>query len=390
MRIDPGHVTDLLARLVRINSINPFFSEGTTNEREIAGCVAEELRDLGARVEIREPEPGRTSVLGTLPGRSQEGGGRSLVLYAHMDTVGVGGMPEPFSAEVRDGRMYGRGTYDMKGGLAACLAAARAVAEAGLPLAGDLHVLGVADEEVASLGLLDALTAFRPDAAIVTEPTELDLGLAHKGFIWIEVETEGRAAHGSRFDLGIDANLRMGRFLGRLEELERELRARPGHPLVGPPSLHAGTLRGGTAPSVYAASCRLEVERRTVPGETEASCVAELQALADELSAADPTFRAKIRPILSRPAFEVAADAPIVETVTAAASFVLGRAPAKVGHTFWMDASLFAEAGIETVVIGAHGTGAHADEEWVDLGSVVQLAEILARAAMAWCGPRQP
>lgn len=386
MRIDPGYVTDLLARLVRINSINPFFSGGTTNEREIAECVAEELRGFGARAEIREPEPGRASVLGTIPG---QGGGRSLVLYAHMDTVGVGGMAEPFSAEIRDGRMYGRGTYDMKGGLAACLAAARAVAESGIPLAGDLHVLGVADEEVASLGLFDALTAFRPDAAIVTEPTELDLCLAHKGFIWIEVETEGRAAHGSRFDLGIDANLRMGRFLGRLEELERELRARPGHPLVGPPSLHAGTLRGGTAPSVYAASCRLEVERRTVPGEAEAACVAELQALADELAAADPTFRAKVRPILTRPAFEVAADASIVRTVTEAAAAVLGRAPAALGHTFWMDASLFAEAGVETVVIGAHGTGAHADEEWVDLGSVAQLAGILARAAAAWCGPPQ-
>ena len=244
MRIDPEQITALLARLVRINSINPFFSDGQTDEREIAGCVADELRGLGARVEIREPEPGRTSVLGTLPG---QGGGRSLVLYAHMDTVGVGGMAEPFSAEIRDGRMYGRGTYDMKGGLAACLAAARAIAESGVPLDGDLHVLGVADEEVASLGLFDVLTSFRPDAAIVTEPTELDLCLAHKGFIWIEVETEGRAAHGSRFDLGVDANLRMGRFLGRLEELERELRARPGHPLVGPPSLHAGTLRGGVA-----------------------------------------------------------------------------------------------------------------------------------------------
>jgi acetylornithine deacetylase len=383
MRIDPEQITALLARLVRINSINPFFSGGQTDEREIAGCVADELRQIGARVEIREPEPGRTSVLGTLSGR---GGGRSLVLYAHMDTVGVGGMPEPFSAEVRDGRMYGRGAYDMKCGLAACLAAARAIAEAGLPLAGDLHVLGVADEEVASLGLFDVLTSFRPDAAIVTEPTELDLCRAHKGFIWIEVETEGRAAHGSRFDLGIDANLRMGRFLGRLEELERELRARPGHPLVGPPSLHAGTLRGGTAPSIYAASCRLEIERRTVPGETEAGCVAELQALADELAAADPTFRARIRPFLTRPPFEVAAGAPIVHTVTEAATAVLGRTPPTVGQTFWMDASLFAEAGVETVVIGAHGTGAHADEEWVDLGSVAQLTEILARAAVAWCG----
>lgn len=382
MRIDSDSVTDLLARLVRINSINPFFSEGQTNEREIAGCVAEELRRIGARVEVREPEPGRMSVLGTLPG---QGGGRSLALYAHMDTVGVGGMAEPFSAEVRDGRLYGRGSYDMKGGLAACLSAARTIVEAGIPLAGDLHVLGVADEEVASLGLIDFLTSFRPDAAIVTEPTELDLCRAHKGFIWIEVETEGRAAHGSRFDLGIDANLRMGRFLGRLEGLERELRERPGHPLVGPPSLHAATLRGGTAPSIYAASCRLEIERRTIPGETEAGCVAELQTLADELAAADPTFRAKVRPFLARPSFEVAAEAPIVQTITEAATAVLGRTPPSIGATFWMDASLLAEAGVETVVLGAHGAGAHADEEWVDLASVVQLTGILARTAVAWC-----
>lgn len=382
MRIDPGPVTDLLARLVRINSVNPFFSEGRTDEREIAAAVEEELRAIGARVEIREPEPGRRSVLGTLPGR---GTGRSLLLYAHMDTVGVGGMAEPFSAEVRDGRMYGRGTYDMKGGLAACLAAARAIAESGVPLEGDLHVLGVADEEVASVGLVDMLTVCRPDAAIVTEPTELDLCLAHKGFLWIEVETEGRAAHGSRFDLGIDANLRMGRFLGRLDELERELRGRPGHPLVGPPSLHAATLHGGTAPSIYAASCRLEVERRTIPGEDETVCLAEIQALADELSAADPPFRARIRPTLIRPPFEVAADAPIVQAVTRVATDVLGRTPATIGQTFWMDASLLAGIGVETVVIGAHGAGAHADEEWVDLGSVVQLAEILAGTAVAWC-----
>ena len=385
MRIDPQGVTDLLARLVRINSINPYFSDGSTDERQIAAQVADELRGLGMRVELREPEPRRVSVIGTLPGR---GNGRSLMLNGHIDTVGPGAMPDPFAATVRDGRMFGRGTYDMKGGVAACIAAARAIVEADISLDGDLHVVGVADEEVASLGMMDVLTVCRPDAAIVTEATELDVCLAHKGFVWIEVETLGRAAHGSRFDEGIDANLRMGRFLGRLEELERELRRRPGHPLVGPPSLHAGTLRGGTAPSVYAASCRLEVERRTVPGETEASCLAELQAIADELAAADPTFQARLRPLLTRPAFEVPASAAISRAVFEAATDVLGRRPAEIGHTFWMDASLLAEAGVETVVIGPHGAGAHADEEWVDLDSVVRLSEILARAAVAYCGSR--
>jgi acetylornithine deacetylase len=387
MRIDPRRVADTLAELIRINSINPFFSGGITDERQIAAHVAEELRGIGMSVETYEPEPRRVSVVGTLPGT---GGGRSLMLYGHMDTVGVDGMAEPFSAEVRDGRMFGRGTYDMKGGLAACMEAARAVAGSGTRLAGDLHVVGVADEEVASLGMLEVLKHRKPDAAVVTEATELELSLAHKGFCWLEVETTGRAAHGSRFDEGIDANMRMGRFLGQLDLLEQELRRRPGHPLVGPPSLHAGTLRGGTAPSVYAAQCRLEVERRTIPGETEDGCRAELQEIIDRLSASDPTFQATVRPLLTRPAFEVAPGAPIVRAVAEAAVGVLGAEPRAMGHTFWMDASLLANAGVETVVIGPAGAGAHADEEWVELDSVVKLAEILARTAEAYCGPLTP
>jgi acetylornithine deacetylase len=383
MNIDTDALTATLARMVQIDSINPFFNDGKGDERAIAAFVSEELRRLGLRVETFEPEPGRVSVVGTLPGT---GGGRSLMLYGHMDTVGVQGMAEPFSGAVRDGRMYGRGTYDMKGGLAACLAAAKAVVESGTRLSGDLLVCGVADEEVASLGMFEVVRHVRPDMAIVTEATELDVCVAHKGFCWLEVETVGRAAHGSRFDEGIDANLRMGRFLGRLEELEQELRRRPPHPLVGPPSLHAGVLRGGTAPSVYAALCRLEVERRTIPGETEAGCVAELQAIVDRLAAADPTFQARVRPTLTREAFEVDVDAPLVQAVAAAAAAVRGERPAFLGHSYWMDAAVLSSAGVETVVIGPSGAGAHADVEWVDLGSVHRLAEILARTVVAVCG----
>ncbi len=383
MRVDSNYLTSTLARMVQIDSVNPFFRGGVGDERTIAAFVAGELARLGLRVETYEPQPHRVSVVGTLPGK---GSGRSLMLYGHMDTVGVEGMAEPFSGAVRDGRMYGRGTYDMKGGLVACLAAAKAVVDSGAGLAGDLLVCGAADEEVASLGMLDVLTHVKPDAAVVTEATELDICLAHKGFCWIEVETIGRAAHGSRFDEGIDANLRMGRFLAGLEELEEDVRHRPGHPLVGSPSLHAGVLRGGSAPSVYAARCHLEVERRTVPGETEASCLAELQAIADRLAAADPTFQARLRPLLTRDAFEVSPDAPVVQAVAAAAAEVLPRPPAVIGHTFWMDAAILAAAGVETVVIGPAGAGAHADVEWVDLESVHRLAAILARTAVTVCG----
>lgn len=374
-------VATLLGRLVRINSINPAFTDGASSEREIAEYVAGFLSRLGLEASLREPEPGRVSVVGRLRG---SGEGRSLILYAHLDTVGVTGVTGPFDAAVRGGRLYGRGAYDMKGGLAACCAAAELLA-GGPSLAGDVLVVGVADEEVASLGMQDVLRDLRADAAIVTEPTELDVCLAHKGFCWIDVTTVGRAAHGSRFDLGIDANMRMGRVLGRLEVLERALRARPPHPLVGPPSLHAAVLRGGTGPSTYAAECRLEIERRAVPGETEVQVLEEIEAILRALREEDPGFEATVRSRLWRDAFEVAADAPIVQAVRAAARKVLGREPAIVGQTPWMDAAFLAAAGIETVVIGPAGAGAHAAEEWVDLGSVGQLAEILAAAARAFC-----
>jgi acetylornithine deacetylase len=379
--IDPRRLEATLARLVATPSVNPAFSGGTTDESEVAAVVAEELEAAGLEVERLDAAPGRTSVVGRRPGR---GGGRSLLLYAHLDTVGAEGMTDPFRPVVREGRMYGRGAYDMKGGLAACLEAARALG--GRELAGDLLVAAVADEEEASLGMERVLRSVRADAAIVTEPTEGELCLAHKGFCWVEVETHGHAAHGSRFEEGVDANLRMGRFLVQLEALERSLRAAPPHPLLGPPSLPAPVLRGGTGTSTYAARCRLEIERRTLPDEAEEQVLAEIREITDRLAAADPSFRASVRPLLSRPAFELPPDAPIAGVVRRAATAVLGHPPAEVGVAYWMDAALLAAAGIPTAVLGPSGAGAHAVEEWVEVESVVRVAEVLVRAAGEWCG----
>ncbi|HEV7589121.1 MAG TPA: M20/M25/M40 family metallo-hydrolase [Longimicrobium sp.] len=387
MQPDREYFVETLQRLVRTQSINPAFSDGSTNESEIAGRVAKEMERLGMSTRRFEDEPGRASVVGVLPGT---GGGRSLMLYAHLDTVGIEGMEEPLSGEVRDGRVYGRGSYDMKGGLAACLAAVKALRDHGAALAGDVLIAAVADEEVASIGMREVLRHVTADAAIVTEPTELAVGLAHKGFCWIEVETFGRAAHGSLYDEGIDANLRMGRFLDRLDAHERELRASGAHPLVGAPSLHVGLLKGGTGASTYAASCVATIERRMTPGETEESVVAPLRAIAAALAAEDPTFRAEVRPTLTRGSFEVPADADVVRAVLAAATEVLGAAPVTRGFGFWMDASFLAAAGIETVVIGGRGAGAHELVEWADIDSHVQVAEILARTAVAYCAPSPP
>ena len=380
--IDRAYLVRTLTDLVRINSINPTLVPGGAGEAEIGEYVARSLVRAGLDVRKIEPEPGRPSVVGILESGSK---GRSLMLNAHYDTVGVDGMPEPFSAAIRDGKLYGRGAYDMKGSLAACMTAAKALADSGALAAGSVVVAAVADEEYGSIGTAAVIPECKTDGAIVTEPTALNVCLAHKGYLWIEVETQGRAAHGSRFQEGIDANMRMGRFLAALEKLERELRGRTGHALVGPPSLHAAMVSGGTGLSTYAASCRLQIERRTVPGETEAQAMREIQEIADKLKAADPAFDATVRCFFTREPFEVLPDERIVRAVDRATEAVLGRKAAHFGDTPWMDAALLSAAGTETVVIGPRGAGAHAAEEWVDIESVAQLAEILVRAALDYC-----
>ncbi len=342
---------------------------------------------LGLEVTIQEIEPGRVNVIGVLPGT---GNGRSLLLNAHMDTVGVDDMTiDPFGGDIRDGRLYGRGAQDMKGSLAAMMAAAKAFVDSGVTLAGDLLITAVADEEYASIGMDALVKQFTADAAIVTEPTEMHICRAHRGFIWYEIETFGRAAHGSRYTEGIDANMRMGRFLAKLDELEQELRRRPGHPLTGSPSLHASQLHGGREISMYADHCLLQMERRTAPGETVAGATAELQAIIDLLASQDPTFRATVRPAFWREPFVIDADAPIVQSLERALTNHLGGEAIHTGQTFWTDAAILADAGIDTVLIGPKGYGLHSAEEWVDLQSVSDLAEVLAQTALDYCGQEQ-
>lgn len=382
MRIDREYTVRVCQDLVRINSINPILVPGAPGEREVADYTAKTLAALGLDVQHHEPEPGRISVTGRLQG---SGGGRSLMLNAHYDTVGIDGMPEPYSGEVRNGRLYGRGSYDMKGSLAASIGAVKAIIDSGERLRGDVVVAAVADEEYGSLGTADILTRVRTDGAIVTEPTALNACLAHKGYLWIEVVTEGRAAHGSKVEYGIDANMRMGWFLAELSKLEQELRSRPPHPLIGPPSLHAALLNGGAGLSTYSPKCTLQIERRTIPGESEAQVMAEINGIIDRLSTREPTFKATAKAFFVRPPFEVAREARLVRTLSGAFQQTLGRAPVIVGDTPWMDSALTSEAGIETMVFGPGGTGAHADEEYVEVDSMIDCAAVLAATAREWC-----
>lgn len=385
---DSLRLTTVLADLVATNSVNPTLVEGAPGETAIARLTARHMRDAGLDVARYEPEAGRPSVVGRLAGT---GGGPALMLNAHYDTVGVEGMEAPFSPSVRDGRLYGRGAYDMKGALAACIEATRLLRGSGTRLAGDVLVAAVADEEYASLGTADLLErrargelAF--DAAIVTEPTSLDLCVAHRGFTWMKITTRGRAAHGSRYREGVDANLRMGRVLHRLEALSEELQSRPGHSLLGPPSMHAALLEGGSGISTYSPRCTLQVERRTVPPETRESIEDEISTLLEDLRAEDPSLEVAWSTFFHREPFETTPEAPIAACVSRAARTVLGRGPEVIGDSPWMDSALTQAAGVDSVVIGPHGAGAHADVEWVDLESCARLAEILAEAALDYCG----
>ncbi|MBD0281258.1 MAG: ArgE/DapE family deacylase [Thermoleophilaceae bacterium] len=370
-----GDVEELVAELVAIDSVNPALVPGAAGEAEIARFVAGWAEDAGLAVEIVEPVPGRPSVVATARG---EGGGRSLMLNAHLDTVGVAGMAGPYEPRVHDGRLRGRGSYDMKGGLAACMLAAAAAARGGL--GGDVLLTAVCDEEHASIGVQTVLERFRADACVVTEPTSLRVCVAHKGFAWWRITARGRAAHGSRPDLGRDAIAGMGPVLTGLTELDRALEERV-HPLVGRASVHASLIEGGQELSSYPERCVLEVERRTLPGETREAVEAELRGL---VARGEPgTLEGEVS--LVREPFEVDPDEAIVAVLRRQASTVLGREPEVVGETPWMDAAFTSAAGVPTVVFGPHGAGAHAAEEWVDLASVRACAQVLLALATEFC-----
>jgi acetylornithine deacetylase len=368
-------VVDLLSALVAIDSVNPALVPGGAGESEIAAFVATWSHGAGLDVQVLEETPGRPSVLVRARGR---GGGRTLLLCGHLDTVNVEGMSGPHEPRVEGERLYGRGSYDMKAGVAAALLACREVQ--ALDLAGDVVVAAVADEEHASIGVQEALRAVRADAAIVTEPTELEIAVAHKGFVWAEIEVEGRAAHGSRPHLGVDAIVKAGPVLTAIGELDRALGERT-HPLVGRGSVHASLISGGAEMSSYPAQCVVGLERRTLPGETTAAIEAELDALLDRCRAADPELAAARRTLLVREPFEVDAGAEIVAAVAEAAG--IDARPG--GASYWADSAFIAAAGIPTVLYGPAGAGAHEIEEWVDIPSTETVARTLVGAAERVC-----
>lgn len=373
---------ELLKRLVSIDSVNPDLVPGGAGEAEIAAFCAGWLEERGFEVHRIEDVPGRPSVVGVARG---SGGGRSLMFNGHIDTVSTASYDgDALAPVVRDGKLSGRGSFDMKSGVAAMMvAAARARAKG---VRGDILVACVADEEYASFGTEQVVLRFKADAAIVTEPSHLELTVAHKGFVWFDVTVHGRAAHGSRPELGIDAIAKAGRFLTALEDYGRGLLARPTHPMLKSGSVHASLISGGEEVSSYPAQCRITLERRTVPGETAQSVRAELQAILDAVSRADPDFRATLDQGLARRPFEEPESAAIVQALAAARRRMAEVARRGRGEPFWTDCAILQEAGMSCVMFGADGGGAHAASEWTTVDSVNRLADILTDTALDFCG----
>jgi acetylornithine deacetylase len=379
----PDPCLTLLQDLVSIDSVNPTLVPGASGEAAVAQRIAVHMRALGLDVHLQEAAPGRANVIGVLDTGTP---GPSLMFCGHTDTVGVEGMLAPFVPEVRDGRLYGRGAQDMKGGVAAMIDAAR-VLEERRPSRGRLIVAAVVDEEFASIGADALVREWRADAAVVTEPTDLQIGVGHKGFAWFDIETRGRAAHGSRPLDGRDAIFRMGRVLSRLEQLDRDLQAKPAHPVLGTASLHASMIEGGREWSSYPDACGLKVERRTLVGESAATAETEIRRILEQLRGADPEFEAAVRPVFSRPPYETPRGHAITTCLQACADGRHVRS-GTVGMSFWTDAAILGGAGIPSVLFGPGGAGLHSTEEYVRIDDVLACRDVLASLAERWLGSR--
>jgi acetylornithine deacetylase len=303
-----------------------------------------------------------------------------------MDTVGAGDMLDPFTPREENGKLYGRGALDIKSGVAATCAAAISIARDPATLTRPFLIAAVVDEEFGSLGTQALLERYTADAAVVLEPTDLKIGIAHKGYAWFEITTHGRAAHGSLPDEGRDAIRFMGRALNLLDGLDRKLAQSRPHELLGRASLHASLISGGAELSSYPAECRLQLERRTLPGESDEQVETELRALLDGLTTRDPEFRASLRRLSARPSYEISRDAPIVNAASRVLHEVRGSAQL-AGMGFWTDTGLLAAADIPGIVFGPSGRGLHGRDEYVELESAQVCARCLQEMAIQVCVP---
>jgi acetylornithine deacetylase len=375
-----GDAVALTRTLVAIDSRNPSLVSGGPGERACADALAETLKRWGFRVELQETDTARPNVIA----RIGQPGGRTLLFNGHLDTVGVEGMIHaPWDAEVRNGRIYGRGSSDMKAGVSAMCAAALRVVDARLD--GEVIVSAVTDEEYGSIGTRTLVASgIRADAAIVTEPTRLAICPAHRGFAWLELVVHGRAAHGSRYDIGIDAITLAAAVLTELDAYQRTVLATRTHPLLGRASLHASIISGGLGLSTYPDRCAIQLERRTLPGETAAGFAREVEEACARVTARMPEFRADIIPGFAQEPNDVAATHPVVRALAKSLERAGERAPIE-GLPCWTDAALLTAAGIPAICFGPGDIGlAHSAEEYVDMGEIERATGVLSEFISEW------
>lgn len=381
MQIPRGDAVALARALVAIDSRNPTLVAGAPGESGCAFFLASVLRDWGFEVDLLEQVPGRPNLIARLGPKDSP----ALMFAGHLDVVGVEGMTHPpFRVEVRDGKLYGRGSADMKGGIAAmCAAATRAIKANSRK---SILIAAVVDEEYESLGMRALLdSGVRAEAAVLTEPTKLAICPAHRGFVWINVEIRGRAAHGSRYDLGVDAITHAGLLLAELASLERQREKMTTHPLLGRGSLHASTISGGSGLSTYPESCELAIERRTLPGEAADLAMNEIQSAIKAVRGREPRFDASVSLTTAQSPSDVDVRSPLV-TKLASAVRAEGLAAPIEGLSAWTDAALLNEAGIPAVCFGPGDIAlAHSAEEWVPIDEIEKAMKVLAGFASQWC-----
>ncbi|MFN8377973.1 MAG: M20/M25/M40 family metallo-hydrolase [Anaerolineae bacterium] len=376
--IDRNRITALLEAMVRIESINPDLAPGGSGEGELAAWIGVQLNALGFDVTFEDAAPGRPNLIAHRPGKGQA---PPLMFCGHLDTVGVTDYDgNPLDPLIREGRLYGRGSYDMKAGLAAVLGAAAAVPQTP----GDLWIGFVADEEYASIGADALVRSVPPMATVLVEPTDDEACIAHKAFAWVTVTTEGRAAHGSLPAQGVDAIAHMGRLLGEMERWAGSVFEAQRDPLLGPPSAHASLIDGGLGWSTYPDRCALKVEHRMLPGQTDHDALALWNEAIARQSAADPRFMARVDLDLYRPGYRIAEDAPVTQALQAAVAAVKGTPAPIRGIPAWMDSAVLSASGFPTIIYGPSGAGAHAATEYVELESVFACASIYAALIAAW------
>ena len=381
--IEPGDGRALARALVRIDSRNPSLAPGAPGEAACVALLRDVLTAWGFITDVHDSAPGRPNLVARVGNATT--GARSLMLSGHLDVVAVDGMTHaPFSAEERDGRLYGRGAADMKGGIAAMCAAAWRAARGGL--SGEIVVAATADEEYESIGTRAMLErGVRADAAVVCEPTCLEIMPAHRGFVWIEAIVAGHAAHGSRWDIGVDAIRHTGLLLAELDRMDADDLPRRVHALLGRGSLHASSIEGGIGMSTYPDRCVLRLERRTLPGERDADIVAEVERACARVRARRPTFDATVTLLMSQAPSDVAVDALIVRVLDAALEEE--REPVRIsGMSAWTDAALLNAAGIPAICFGPGDISlAHAAEEYIPLTEIDRATAVLSSLARQWC-----